>query len=501
MLDGVTIGTSALHYNVLVVESYVQQFWITVASNDVVRLDWIKGYSIANWTVTESGATIDDYFYVDSGILYSSVDDGYIEANYDLVLSVSDTYSVYNLTTHGVAPEFSQYVSSWSSYSDVTRGATITGTITDIKLRFDANEIISAITFIEDGTAPTVVRSSSVPYDPEDDETVTLSAVVTDTVEVYTVYFDAIVYPAGFNDIAYYATERQDNLWTYSFSTLGNGYYVFKVVASDGANINDLDYYSYIEFDVEEGTIIINTYTLIGASSDFDYMHYSFHITHDCSFIIEEWSDTWAKNETHSGNVYEGDNAIAWDKIGVTDIDANYTITFTNGSLSLVVDGSYITAYKLLRITDIDFDNLESSDNWVTNLTINFYTNKDVSWYIYEVDNDDALLDSGTSVEGSDTLVWLKDTVRGQHDFAVKWTDGVTNVWFNRSYWMYDRNIDDLPGGGDLGVDERLTIQMWTTIGAVIGFVGLGMIALVYFKADEIKGLQLPNVKTQNDRS
>ncbi len=241
VLDGVTIGTDALHCNVLVVESYVQQFWITVAATDVVRLDWIKGYGIANWTVTESGVTIDDYLYVDSGTLYSTVDDGHIEANYDPILAVNGaTYSIYNLTTHGVDPEFSYYVSGWSAYSDNTRGA-IVGIVTGIKLKFDSTEILSAIKFIEDATAPVISDFWIVPYTPTEEDNVTFAIYETDAgVGTYTVIFNAVEYPDGFVDIDLDAVESSeiDGLWRYTIasSDLPAGYYVFEVIASDGAN-------------------------------------------------------------------------------------------------------------------------------------------------------------------------------------------------------------------------------------------------------------------------
>jgi hypothetical protein len=254
--------------------------------------------------------------------------------------------------------------------------------------------------------------------------------------------------------------------------------------------------YRYI---VVESPIVLTVYTLIGASSDFDYMHYSFHITHDCTFIIEEWSDTWAKNETHSGSVYEGDDAVAWDKIGVNDINANYTITFTNGSLTLVVDGYYITAYKELRITEIDFINIEQSDSWTTNLTINFNANKAVDWYIYDRDDSDAVLGSGSATEGDGFMTWVQNTARGAHNFAVKWTDGISNEWYNGSYWVYDKNIDELPGGGDPGVDQRRTIEFWATVAGIISVIGLLVVGGVYVGLkDEMKQLQLPHYDTQD---
>ena len=117
-----------------------------------VVMDWVKIYSIANFTVTQSSTTTDDYLYVDSGILYSNIDDGYIELNHDPTLSVApDTYPLYyNLSTIGTAPQFSMYVVSWSTYSDETRGVISSRIVTDIKLKFDSTEIISEIRFAMD---------------------------------------------------------------------------------------------------------------------------------------------------------------------------------------------------------------------------------------------------------------------------------------------------------------------------------------------------------------
>jgi len=119
-----------------------------VGKGFTVELDWVKAYSIANDSITQSGTTYDDYLYVDSGTLYSHVDDGTIELNHDPALSISDTYPVhYNLTTSTTAPEFSMFVSSWSAYTNESYGITTSGTLTDIKLKFSSTEIISEIKF------------------------------------------------------------------------------------------------------------------------------------------------------------------------------------------------------------------------------------------------------------------------------------------------------------------------------------------------------------------
>ena len=466
------------------------------------QIDYVKIFSIANYTYTGSGVGTDDYLYVDSGVLYSHIDDGYIELNHDPALSVSDTYSVYNLTTSGTAPEFSQYVSEWSTYSDDTRGATTSGTVMDIRLKFDSTETLSAIKFIEDSTAPDADIVVS-PNPPDDDEQVTLSSIVFDDVEVWKVWYNAISYPTGFSDVDYSATEGQENYWSYSFSSLIAGDYCFKVIANDGANNNTVTEanrdYATVRFTVREAAITISTYTFFGASSDFSYMQYSGHISHDCTYNISEWSTTWAKNETHTGSVTEGMFNIAWDKITVDDAEANFTIVFVSGSLSLTIEGYYGTAYKLLRITEIVVVNMEDSLA-LTNITITFYTNKDVDWYVYDRDDDDAVLSSGSSVEGGDDLYFLKNRIPYAHFYAVKWDDGVTQIWYNSSYWTYRQNIDAVePAGVDWGAkDQRKTIEFWVTVTAIIGGFGLIVLGIMnYDTREKLKKLQLPSYRTQ----
>jgi hypothetical protein len=407
---------------------------------------------------------------------------------------VSDTYSVYNLTTSGTAPEFSQYVSSWSSYSDDTRGATTSGTVTDIKLKFDSTETLSAIKFIEDATAPDILDKFIDPGEPYDDETVTVMTVAYDGQEVYKCTINAVVCPAAFSDVDYEMTETdQEHVFTYAFSSLTAGYYLFQIKVSDGANT----YEEYISVRVREAEILITTYTFFGASSDFSFMQFSGYISRDCTYNISEWSASWPVNETHTGSVSEGMFNIAWDKIGVNDVDANFTIVFVNGSLSLTIEGYYGTAYKLLRITEIKFENVEESQA-ATNITVNFYTNKDIDWFVYDRDDSDAVLASGSSLEGSDSLTWIKDRSPYSHKYAIKWTDGVSNIWVNGSYWTYRENIDsiDQPGKDWDAADARRTIEFWTTVGAFVATAGIIAIGISHYKLNKKIG-NLPNYKTQ----
>jgi len=340
-----------------------------------------------------------------------------------------------------------------------------------------------------------VVRSSSTPNDPEDDETVTLSAVITDSVEVYKVHFDAIVYPAGFSDSAYYATEQTDNLWTYSFSTMTSGYYCFKIQATDGANTNSLTEFAYIELTVREAAIIVEEITLIGAGEDFTMMTFSARINRDCSYTIYEESASSAEADTYSGSVTAPSFNLAWEKLDVEDSNVNFTIVFVSGALTY----NYTSQYQVAQTTFyVEFYNHNGPD-WSEYVTVTGRITKTATYTVYI---DDAEATTGTitdldfDIEFSKTLT--STTREAWHDWAIKFTNGSQTCWMNGTFYLWKNTPDQATGGGgDLGGDERRTIQMWATIGAVIGIIGLGCIGLVYFKFDEVNKLQLPNYPTQ----
>jgi hypothetical protein len=285
VIANTTIGTDTLYANCRAADADIEKFRISVNPSANPRLKWFKAFGIANFTLMQGSVATDEVLYVDAGVLKSIKSTGnYIRLQLDYNLGLdSDTYNVWNITTPdtwtGTQVIFRPYnpIAFDDFNTDETRGDwASTGTFNWFYLYFyyvDAS--ISAIKFIEDGTAPAVVRSSSTPNDPSDDEGVMLTAVVTDAVEVYKVYFDAIVSPAGFSDVPYYATEQTDNLWTYEFATLPTGPYVFKIVATDGANENPLTEYAYIELTVREAAITIEEITLAGAGSDFSMMTFS----------------------------------------------------------------------------------------------------------------------------------------------------------------------------------------------------------------------------------
>jgi hypothetical protein len=118
-------------------------------ASDWVQFDYIAAYSIANFTVTQSSTTTDDYLYVDSGTLYSHVDSGYIEANHDPALDIGPHYE-WNMNTSLGTPEVDFYDGSWLGYSTETEGEFSIGTtVTDFRLKFTDNANIISLTFTD----------------------------------------------------------------------------------------------------------------------------------------------------------------------------------------------------------------------------------------------------------------------------------------------------------------------------------------------------------------
>jgi len=117
-------------------------------ANATIEIDYAKFDSIADYTVTQSGVGTDDYLYVSDGVLYSNIDDGYIEANYDPALSVdTEIDGMWKLTTGSGTPQSDYYIDAWAGYSSETEGYLASGTLTDFKLKFTDDANVAAITF------------------------------------------------------------------------------------------------------------------------------------------------------------------------------------------------------------------------------------------------------------------------------------------------------------------------------------------------------------------
>ena len=114
-----------------------------------MALDWIKGYSIANYTVTQSGTSIDDVLYVSSGTLYcEGTSFTSIVLAYDPVLSFETERSMWTMTTSSGTPEIDFYFDAWLGYTSNTEGDFPDGTLTDFRIKFTDSANVEAITFL-----------------------------------------------------------------------------------------------------------------------------------------------------------------------------------------------------------------------------------------------------------------------------------------------------------------------------------------------------------------
>ncbi|MFW9912075.1 MAG: DUF2341 domain-containing protein, partial [Candidatus Thorarchaeota archaeon] len=143
-----TVGQSTKHWTVSAIEAYVQKLRISVSPYASIRIDYIKLYSIANFTVTQSGADTDDYLCVDSGSLKCVGDPSYFELNHDPTIMV-DTAMYQIIQINGTCPLFetSCYIDSWSVWDARSIYEMNIGILTDIKMRFGAAGSIGSISF------------------------------------------------------------------------------------------------------------------------------------------------------------------------------------------------------------------------------------------------------------------------------------------------------------------------------------------------------------------
>ncbi len=155
-----------LNVDALITDGSIMQFMyvfdgLNGAQN--ISIDYIKFYSIADFTVTQGNCEIEDLIFVDSGALNCSnlITDGneYIRLNYDPLLSVdTSTYTIVNITTDctddALEFYFKEYVDgAWRSATDDISRLLVTGTMTDYWFQFNGksgaslSRQISAVTF------------------------------------------------------------------------------------------------------------------------------------------------------------------------------------------------------------------------------------------------------------------------------------------------------------------------------------------------------------------
>jgi len=454
-----------------------------------IEMNWSKMYSIANYTYTHDvDLTTDEYAYVENNELVIHVNNDAsdkIQLDYDPAISIDGlTFNVVNVTGHDIIDWDNMYCNyyvsgvGWSGYKYEYRHAHgMTGTITTFRVMYYKSGVISAIKFIEDSTAPSVVRSSANPPDPTDDEIVTLSAVVTDTVEVYSVDFNAISTTAiGFSDVDYGATEQSDNLWTYSFAKgdLPNGYYCFLITASDGGNTNDPTEYAYVEFTVRESEIALDPIGFEGADPSEVYMQVSFVSNKAGDWSVTEWvlDDKSDAAETQTGSVSEGWNNIAWEKLTTTATIVYFNMTVTNGSLTTVVPGLYGVAQTTFYVED------RAKTETPATVTITGRITKQANYVVYDIDGN---IKETDSIDALDFKIsfnkWVLDTEQ-EIFFAIKFTNGSQSCWINWTYYAIDIDAYGQGSGGDPTAPPQwaMNIMYWNVFSAVI--IGLGILGI-----------------------
>lgn len=130
---------------------------IWVYSSQTTRLDFVKAYNIANWTVTSGNCEAADYLYVSGSALYCSglVSDAneYIRLDHDPAVGIDTAlWHNYNLSTNANdnATEFyvTFYNGAWGTAQDDVYGSTGTGTISDLRLQFQGKATAAVIRYI-----------------------------------------------------------------------------------------------------------------------------------------------------------------------------------------------------------------------------------------------------------------------------------------------------------------------------------------------------------------
>lgn len=128
-------------------------------SSQTTRVDYIKAYSIANFTISQhASTTVNDYYYVndDNDLVRVASNAWYIEMNHDPAISVDTslytacTIAYSGLTSTGGSSDYGLYTyidgaGSWTY--DESQFLLDSGTMTDFRIVTSSSITISAITF------------------------------------------------------------------------------------------------------------------------------------------------------------------------------------------------------------------------------------------------------------------------------------------------------------------------------------------------------------------
>lgn len=394
-------------------------------------VDYIKFYSISNWTVTGSASNdYDDVMYVDSNdhLVFSEIV-GYTEyfsIDYDPTMSVSTDYNCVNLTVTGIDDlaylYFRTYDTAWNSWiTDDTRDFTqADSTITDMMFTLYDGITISEIEFYTDTEAPEFLQIWANPSTPDDENPVTITVYANDStaIDLYAVTLDAISYPTGYSDTARSCSKNTENtdVWNYTFSTLTAGYYVFQITLDDGIHTT----IDIITLQVTVVELQVTDVVLITATTQTAQI--SGYSNKDSSYTIYE-----NDSSVGSGSVSEGWFSISWTKDSTAGAYIRLGILFSWSTYSEWVNGSYsVASATVLQITD------SSTSSTSGEMHVSGYSNLVCSYYVYSNDSYQSV--SGSLTAGSFDIVWSKLSTIGLHRWALKFNDSATTRWINGSY-------------------------------------------------------------------
>ncbi len=318
--------------------------------NSVVQItvDYMKMYSIAEFSISQNYVEVDDIAYVQNGLLYTELD-GYPESiifNHDPAVSISPTYNVVNLTLADSDPTSSPYdygvrvyqtTSTYLTKYEETRfdwTSSLTE-VTDFFIESYYTNIISAIKFWQDSAAPEIIAVWNTPSEPDNATSVRFSVTAYDLMGVYSVSLVSLMQPAGSSisaiTLSRYALGAGSELWTANETLSVPGEYVFEVRVSDGANV------AY-----ETLSLVVDQYepaTLVVSDSVFSYNNETNVLSGDvsipCSYSVYE-NDSL----TASGSLSAGSYSIEWPH-STTPGNYFWAVKFENGGHTMWRNGTY----------------------------------------------------------------------------------------------------------------------------------------------------------------
>ena len=142
------------YFNIASLDSYVYWWRFTLTATSVFGGEWIKAYSIANYTYSDGGSnTVNDYFYVDNDKLVVVNDEiSVMRLNHDPALSVPiGTYNLWHasLLSGDDNFRFRELLDTSTIWDQgITEGELVGTTLTDFDILFYGDCVLISISFL-----------------------------------------------------------------------------------------------------------------------------------------------------------------------------------------------------------------------------------------------------------------------------------------------------------------------------------------------------------------